>query len=210
MSPDQEKAYKKMKDTLILEHGDEVLTVQNQVTLLTRLRQIAGGFFPETGEPIAKKLAGIDMLLEDVSEYNGKVVIAASYIAEIEGIVKALTKEYGADQVCTYYGATKNRDLELERFKEKSQFLVLNPQSGAYGLNLQFASLMYLYSRPYSYEQNAQLLDRIHRPGQKNNCIYKDIVHVGTVQEKVIKAFEQKKDVVDKFDKLTVKDFLNE
>ena len=56
MNPEQAKAYKTMKDTLILEHGDEILTVQNQVTLLTRLRQIAGGFYPETGEPIAKHL----------------------------------------------------------------------------------------------------------------------------------------------------------
>jgi len=147
--------------------------------------------------------------MEDVSEYRGKVVIAASYVAEIRGIEKALIKEYGADQVCTYYGSTKNRDEELVRFRNSAQFLVLNPQSGAFGLNLQFASLMYLYSRPYSYEQNAQLLDRIHRPGQKNNCIYKDIIHKGTVQEKVIAAFEAKKDVVDKFDQLTIKDFLD-
>jgi len=208
MNPEQAKAYKTMKDTLILEHGDEVLTVQNQVTLLTRLRQIAGGFYPETGEPIAKSLAGIDILLDDVSEYRGKVVIAASYVAEIRGIEAALIKEYGADQVCTYYGATKNRDNELVRFKESAQFIVLNPQSGAYGLNLQHASLMYLYSRPYSYEQNVQLLDRIHRPGQRNNCVYKDIIHLDTVQTKVAEAFEKKKDVVSAFDKLTLKEFL--
>jgi SNF2 family DNA or RNA helicase len=208
MDSAEAKAYKQMKEKMILEYGDEILTVQNQVTLLTRLRQIAGGFYPESGDPISKKPSGIEVLMEDVSEYRGKVVIAASYVAEIQGIAKALRKEYGEDQVCTYYGATKDRDHELQRFKDHAQFLVLNPQSGAYGLNLQFASLMYLYSRPYSYEQNAQLLDRIHRPGQKNSCIYKDIVHLDTVQEKVIKAFEAKKDVVSKFDALTLKDFL--
>jgi len=208
MGKEQAKAYSTLKETLILEHGDEVLTVQSAVTLLTRLRQIAGGFYPETGEPIAPKLAGIEMLMEDVSEYPGKVVIAASYVAEIKGIVAALTKEYGADQICTYYGGTKNRDEELVRFKESAKFLVLNPQSGAYGLNLQFASLMYLYSRPYSYEQNAQLEDRIHRPGMKGNAVYKEIIHDGTVQEKVIKALKKKKDVVDKFNELTLKEFL--
>lgn len=209
LSPLEEKAYKTMKESLILEYGDTVLTVQSQVTLLTRLRQLAGGFYPETGEPIIPKPSGIEMLLEDVSEYRGKVVIAASYVAEIQGIEASLIKEYGKDQVCTYYGGTSNRDEELKRFETSAQFLVLNPQSGAFGLNLQFASLMYLYSRPYSYEQNAQLLDRIHRPGQRNNCIYKDIVHVGTVQEKVIQAFEKKKDTVNKFDELTIKDFLD-
>ena len=205
----ESKAYKTMKEKMILEYGDTVLTVQSQLTLLTRLRQIAGGFYPETGEAISKKPSGIEMLMEDVAEYRGKVVIVNSYVAEIQGIEKALIKEYGEDQVCTYYGATKNRDEELKRFETTARFMVLNPQSGAFGLNLQHASLMYLYSRPFSYEQNAQLLDRIHRPGQRNNCVYKDIIHTDTVQEKVMKAFEKKKDVVDKFDQLTIKDFFN-
>jgi SNF2 family DNA or RNA helicase len=110
--------------------------------------------------------------------------------------------------VTTYYGATKDRDHEIERFRSEAKFMVLNPQTGAYGLNLQFASLMYLYSRPFSYEQNAQLQDRIHRPGQSSMCVYKDIVHVGTVQEKVIKAFEEKKGVVEEFDRMTVREYL--
>ena len=205
----QAKAYKQMKEQMILEHGEELLTASSAVTLLTRLRQIAGGFYPVTGEPISKHLAGIEMLMEDVSEYRGKVVIAASYVAEIQGIVKALTKEYGEDQVCTYYGATKNRDEELVRFRDSAQFMVLNPATGAYGLNLQYASLMYLYSRPYSYEQNVQLEARIHRPGQRNSCIYKDILHTGTVQEKVLKAIALKQDVVTKFDNLTLREYLS-
>jgi SNF2 family DNA or RNA helicase len=208
MSKEQAKAYNQMRDMLILEHGDEILTAQNAATLLTRLRQIAGGFLPVTGEPIAKRIAGIDTLLEDVDGYPGKVIIAASYVAEIKGIVEALSKEYGSEQVATYYGGTEDRENEVARFKDRAKFLVLNPQSGAYGLNLQFASLMYLYSRPFSYEQNMQLEDRIHRPGMTGSAVYKDIVHVGTVQEKVIKAIEKKKDVVSEFDRLTVKDFL--
>lgn len=209
MSTAEAKAYKDLKEKLILEYGDTVLTVQSQVTLLTRLRQIAGGFYPETGEAIDKTPSGIEMLLEDVEEYPGKVVIAASYVAEIQGIEAALIKKYGADQVCTYYGGTHNRDEELERFKTTAKFMVLNPQSGAYGLNLQFSSLMYLYSVPYSYEQYAQLLDRIHRPGMTGSATYKFLVHKDTVQEKVLKALDKKIDVVKKFDELTIKDFLD-
>jgi len=210
MGIEQTQAYNSMKNKLILEHGDEVLTAQNAAVLLTRLRQIAGGFYPETGEPITGKIAGIEMLLEDVSEYPGKVVVAASYVAEIKGIVNALGKQYGEDTVATYYGATKDRDEELLRFKNgPARFLVMNPQSGAYGLNLQFSSLMYLYSRPFSYEQNAQLEDRIHRPGMVGSAVYKDIIHLGTVQEKVLKAVAKKKDLVEAFDKLTLRDFIS-
>lgn len=206
----QAQAYKSMKERLILEIGDEVLTAANAGALLTRLRQIAGGFYPETGEPIVPKIAGIEALLEDVDGYPGKVVVAASYVAEIKGIAAALSRAYGEENVTTYYGATKNRDEEIARFRDHAKFMVMNPAVGAYGLNLQFASLMYLYSRPFSYEQNAQLQDRLHRPGQKNTVVYKDIVHVDTVQEKVIKAFETKKGVVDEFDKLTVREYLTQ
>jgi SNF2 family DNA or RNA helicase len=208
MGKEQAKAYAQMRDRLILEHGDEVLTAANAGVLTLRLRQIAGGFLPETGEALSDKIAGIDMLLEDVSEYSGKVVIAATFIAEIEGIAAALSDAYGADNVTTYYGATKDRDEQLKRFENEAQFMVLNPQTGAYGLNLQFASLMYFYSRPFSYEQNAQLIDRIHRPGQKNVCVYKDIIHKGTVQEKPIRAFKRKKNVADEFDRMTLREWL--
>jgi SNF2 family DNA or RNA helicase len=130
-------------------------------------------------------------------------------VAEIHGIVKELKKEYGEDQVCTYYGGTKDREHELQRFEDHAKFLIVNPASASYGLNLQFCSIMYLYSRPFSYEQNAQLVDRIHRPGQKRMCVYKDIVNIGTVQERVLKLLADKKDVVSKFDALTAKEWLD-
>lgn len=209
MHKEQREAYKNMKETLILEFGDEVLTAGSAVTLLTRLRQIAGGFFPETGEAIGKN-AGIEMLLEDVSEYRGKVLISCAYVAEVDGIVKALRKEYGDEKVEPFYGATKDRDEVKRRFKEEDvQFLVGTEQVMSYGHNWQFCSLMYRYSMAFSYERNKQLVDRIHRPGMVGAAVYKDVIHTGTVQEKVLKAFEKKEDVVKEFDRLTVKDFLN-
>jgi hypothetical protein len=95
MPKEQLRAYLSMREQLLLEIGDQVLTAANAGALLTRLRQIAGGFYPETGEPIVAKPVGIETLLEDVDGYPGKGVIAASYIAEIEGIRDRLAKEYG-------------------------------------------------------------------------------------------------------------------
>lgn len=209
MTKVQAKAYKEMKDRLILEYGDTVLTAANAAILTTRLRQIAGGFYPETGEPIDKEVPGIEMLLEDVEEYPGKVVVAASYVAEIKGIQKALTKIYGEENVTTYYGGTRDPDDELHRFRDSAKFMILNPASAAYGLNLQFSGLMYLYSRPFSYEQNAQLEDRIHRPGMTGMAVYKDIIARGSIQEKVHEALAKKKSVVDAFTEMTVKEFLD-
>jgi len=207
LNKEQKQAYKQLKQELILEYGDKLLTVANTVTLLTRLRQVAGGFYPETGEPIGNP-PGIEILLEDVSEYPGKVLISCAYVAEVDGIVKELKKVYGPDQVVTFYGDTQNRDEEKLRFQNDAKFLVGTEQVMAYGHNWQFCSLMYRYSLAFSYERNAQLTDRIHRPGMVGEAVYKDIVHTGTVQEKTIKAFVDKKDVVEAFDKMTMKEFL--
>jgi SNF2 family DNA or RNA helicase len=209
MGKEQAEAYNTLKETLILEHGEELLTVQSAVTLLTRLRQLAGGFYPETGEPIASKLAGIEMLMEDVAEYPGKVIISCAFVAEVEGIIKALKKEYGDDKVLSFYGATKNRDEVKAKFKnEDVKFLVGTEKVMAYGHNWQFCSLMYRYSLAFSYERNKQLTDRIHRPGMVGEAVYKDILHDGTVQEKTVKSWGKKQDVVAKFDEMTLKDFL--
>lgn len=214
MCREQQKAYDQFKEDLYLEYGeDEILTGQQATAVLLRLRQIAGGYFPVTGEPIGKVNA-LKFLLEDISGYSKKVIISASFVAEIQGIEKALIKEYGKDQVVTYYGGTKDKQESLRAFKNEARFMVLNPDSGAYGLNLQHCSLMYFYSRNFSYAKNVQLEKRIHRPGQKFNCIYKDIVAKGTVQDhKVMKAIRDKKQMVASFEdmavNLTLKDLLN-
>lgn len=207
MSKAQQKIYDQLREELYAEYKDTLITAANAAVLLTRLRQVAGGFID--GKPIDKIPPGIETLIDDVSEYSGKVVIFAAFVAEIEYIRDTLIKEYGAELVCTYYGGTKDRDEEIHRFKESGKFLVTNPQTGAFGLNLQCASLMYWYSRPWSYEQNVQGEERIHRPGQKNTCVYKDIIYAGTVQEKVKELILKKEKTASLFDELSIKELLD-
>lgn len=211
MSKAQSKAYTTLKEQLLLEHGDELLTAANNAVLLTQLRQIAGGFLPGTGEMIDKHVPGIDLLLEDVCEYSGKVLISCAYVAEVDGIVSALRKEYGHEAVETFYGATKERSEVKRRFKEEDvRFLVGTEKVMAYGHNWQFCSLMYIYSQEFSYETHSQLLRRTHRPGMTKSCRYKTILHKGTVQNMPIKAFGKKKDVVEAFDRqVTLREVLD-
>lgn len=207
MNKEQAAAYESMKEDLIAEYGDTLLTAKNAGVMLTRLRQIAGGFVPEM---LGSSLPGIEYILDDSEDYPGKVIITAVYVPEIEGIVKALTGRFGSGCVATYYGGTKDYAEEKERFQndQKCKYMVLNPDSGAYGLNLQFASLMYMYSRSFSSDKNEQLEARIYRPGQKNKCVYKDILHRGTVQYKVLIAVKNKADFADEFKGLTLKEIL--
>jgi SNF2 family DNA or RNA helicase len=208
MNPEQAKIYISLKESMMAEFGDEILTATTAIALLTRLRQVAGGFFPETGEPIGKP-PGIATLLSDVEEYSGKVVIFATYISEIEGIIEALKGAYGKDQVVDYYGATKDRDESLRAFNNEARFFVSNISVGSKGLNLDCANLMYFYSKTFSSEDYLQAVDRIHRLNQRKICIYKSIIHNGTIQEKIERALSGKEKMIDKFQKMTIRDLLN-
>ena len=66
------------------------------------------------------------------------------------------------------------------------------------GLTLTAASTMVFYSLSYNFADYSQARARIHRIGQKNNCLYKHLVVKNTVDETVLKALEQKENIATK------------
>jgi hypothetical protein len=52
-------------------------------------------------------------LMTVLEEINGKAIIWANYIHNIEQIAKAIRKEYGKDSVVTMYGATDVEDRKM-------------------------------------------------------------------------------------------------
>jgi len=55
--------------------------------------------------------------MDVLEEVEGKAIIWANYIHDIETIVKAIQKKYGPDSVVQYYGAieseTRQKNIEL-------------------------------------------------------------------------------------------------
>ena len=49
-------------------------------------------------------------LINLLDEVEGKVIIWANYIHDIEALVKTISKEYGEETVVQYYGATSSED----------------------------------------------------------------------------------------------------
>jgi superfamily II DNA helicase RecQ len=59
-------------------------------------------------------------LMDVLEEVEGKAIIWANYIHDIEHIVSALKKKYGDDSVVPYYGAvpSEQRQTNIEKFQD--------------------------------------------------------------------------------------------
>jgi SNF2 family DNA or RNA helicase len=207
--------YHKLKETLMIEYKDKELTLTNVVSLFIRFRQLTGHNFPildpELGpmgsEPIPDNRK-LEFILADSEDYEGKVIIWAAFVAEIKAIRNSL-----GDECVSFYGDTSEaeREAALVRFKTDPsvKYFVANPASAAYGLNLQFSSLTYWYSRTLSSEQNCQAEDRQHRIGQKDNVVYKELLYKGTIDERVAEIIAAKRNMLELFQTGKLSDAFN-
>ena len=142
----------------------------------------------------------LNELMDVLEEVEGKVIIWANYIYDIEKIVKCIIKKYGEESVVDYYGAidSETRQKNITEFQDprsKVRFFVGNPQTGGYGITLTQANTVIYYSNGYDLEKRLQSEDRAHRIGQKKSVTYVDFIAQKTVDEKIVKALRKKIDI---------------
>lgn len=218
MNSDQKRIYRELKIELLAEYADKELSVINKVSLMGRLQQVTGGFFPYKEDEKSKAMQITDtnpkikILIRDLEECGDEIIIVwARFVAELKTIHKELSKAFPDKRIELYYGGTQQyrRPEIIKEFKEgRIDILVINQQTGAFGLNLQRCHLNYYFSNSYSLEDRMQSEDRTHRVGQKCSVLYKDIIIRGTVDEKVHEVLRQKKDLLDYFRSNTLESFI--
>jgi len=200
LTPEQKKIYKQLSDSAIAMLQGRALTVDNVLTEILRLHQITCGHFrSDDGETIEVPNNRISELLEVLDEADDKVIIWATYVADIKKIVDKLTASYGHDSVVSYYGdtSTDERSEAVKRFQDDPnvRFFVGNPSTGGYGITLTAATMVVYYSNSYNLEHRIQSEDRAHRIGQTKSVNYVDLCVAGTIDEKIIKALRAKKNI---------------
>jgi SNF2 family DNA or RNA helicase len=180
LTPEQQLHYRQMKQQALTALNGKRISAPHVLTQLMRLHQITCGH-----------------VLEEV---EGKVIIWANYIYDIEKIVKAIIKKYGEESVVDYYGAidSETRQKNITEFQDPRsavRFFVGNPQTGGYGITLTAANTVIYYSNGYDLEKRLQSEDRAHRIGQKKSVTYVDMIAEKTVDEKIVKALRKKIDI---------------
>jgi SNF2 family DNA or RNA helicase len=204
MSPAQTEIYKKAeKECRIVFEGEE--TPFNKLVAVTKLAQITSGYYihPLSEEPV--RIPGenqkLDLLVERVEAIiaaGEKVIVWARYRIEIEDIVARL-KAAGINTV-EYHGGTKKDERvdAIEAFERgEADVFVGNQQAGGTGITLIAASYVIYFSNNFSLRDRLQSEDRAHRIGQTKNVTYINIAAKDTIDEAVIGALMNKKDVAE-------------
>ena len=198
LSKEQKDAYSTMKSAALALLKGKVATAPHVLTQMMRLHQITCGHLKnDDGTTTDLKNGRIDELIDLLDEVEGKVIIWANYVHDIEGLVKAISKEYGDETVVQYYGATSSDDRAkaIKSFqdpKSKVKYFIGNPQTAGYGITLTEAGTVVYFSNGYDLEKRLQSEDRAHRIGQKKAVTYVDLIAPKTVDEKIRKALRKK------------------
>jgi SNF2 family DNA or RNA helicase len=198
LTDEQEKAYATMKSAALASIKGKLATAPHVLTQMMRLHQITCGHLKtDEGDITELKSNRLDELMDVLEEVEGKAIIWANYIYDIEHIVAEIKKKYGDDSVVQYYGAiaSDQRQTNIEKFqdpKSNYRFFVGNPQTGGYGITLTCANTVIYYSNGYDLEKRLQSEDRAHRIGQKKSVTYVDLIAAKTIDEKIVKALRAK------------------
>lgn len=205
LTSEQRVAYRLMeKECRLLFEEEE--TPFTKLVAVTKLAQITSGYYihPASEEPvrIEGQTPKLDMLVDRVKkivESGNKVIVWARYRIEIADIVKRLY-EAGIIWTVQYHGGInkKLREEAIDFFESgDAEVFVGNQQAGGKGITLVAASYVIYFSNNFSLRDRLQSEDRAHRIGQTKNVTYINIAAKGTIDEAVIGALLNKKDVAD-------------
>lgn len=196
LEPKAMKMYRELEEDCYTELKSSEVSVPNVLTKLLRLSQLTGGHLTDdehkTEAVSHAKLDALSDILDSAMEENQKVVVMARFVAEMDDIQEMLSKK------CIGYaavrGGVKDRDEEVRRFQEDPECRVFIGQIAAagVGLTLTAAHIMVFYSLSYSSSDWDQAKARIHRVGQKQDCLYIYLIAKRTVDTKILRSLRNK------------------
>lgn len=104
-------------------------------------------------------------------------------------------------QFVKIYGETRDRITPIERFKKEKDVTVflISLKAGGVGLNLTVANNVILLDDWWNPAVEDQAFARAHRIGQKQNVLVLRLICKDTVEEKVLKLQDKKRQTIDLF-----------
>ena len=132
------------------------------------------------------KLEAFDDLIEST---NDRLIVFYNFTEELE-VLSEIDRP-----ISIVNGKTK----DLKAYEECNDSVTfIQYQAGAMGLNLQLANKIVYFSPPLSSELYEQSKKRINRIGQSRTCYYYNLVVRGSIEERIYKTLEMRKDFTDK------------
>lgn len=172
--------YKKFKKDRIVDVDKKQLIGDTSLTRLLYLRQLSSQYNKNK----------IQALKDIIDSTEDRLIIFYNFNEERK-IITQLCESKNISIVC---GELKDL-THYEKYNNSVTFVQY--QAGATGLNLQKANKIIYFSLPLSSELFEQSKKRIHRIGQKNNCMYYYLITENSIEEKILETLKQRKDYTD-------------
>ncbi len=167
---------------------------------------------------VSTKINFLMETLEQIVEEGHQAIVFSQFTTYLDLIENTVREKHFKISRIDGSQSMSRRQKEVEQFQnhESSVFLI-SLKAGGVGLNLTAASYVFIMDPWWNPAVEAQAIDRAHRIGQKNRLtVYRPIIEE-SVEEKVLKLQEYKKDLFydllpendDSYfsGKLTMKDF---
>jgi len=197
MTVEQKRAYSIVRGDLKKLFESNELNQDKARGSIHKLQQIAQGFMYDDKKQAtffdSCKINALNDLLEDLE--GKKVLLFTWYKADIEAIKNAVKDR----DILIYDGSDENRKEIIRKFQNDDvpYIFLTNIERAKEGITLTAASDVIYFGNSYSYGSRVQSEDRVHRTGQKNVCVYYDIITKNTVDERVTKILLDKKEMAD-------------
>lgn len=172
--------------------GDTV-TVENVLTLITRLKQICNAD-PQSGE--SSKLTDIRERLEIIAAEGHRALVFTQFTNSKYG-VQRVVEELKDFHPLTFTGdlSQRSRSNAVETFSldDRHKALILSLRAGGVGLNLQVASYVFHLDRWWNPATEDQAESRAHRMGQQNPVTVYRYICVNTIEDRIHQKLEEKR-----------------
>lgn len=147
------------------------------------------------------KLTRLREMLEEALSENDKALLFTQF-TEMGTLLRHYLQESLGVEVQFLHGGTpkKQRDAMVQRFQEQSSgppLFILSLKAGGVGLNLTAANQVFHFDRWWNPAVENQATDRAFRIGQKKNVQVYKFVCLGTLEERIDRMIESKKELAE-------------
>ncbi len=168
---------------------------------MMRLRQLANHplMTDDNYEGDSGKFEEVLRSIHNIVEEKNKVLVFSSFVKHLNLFVKYF------DSVGINYsmltGSTKDRESVINEFKKdpNMQVFLISIKAGGVGLNLTEADYVFLLDPWWNPAVEQQAISRAHRIGQDKNVFSYKFISKDTIEEKILKLQEKKRELADTF-----------
>ncbi|GAA4331263.1 hypothetical protein GCM10023149_36980 [Mucilaginibacter gynuensis] len=167
---------------------------------LTRLRQLCDSPLLLGDEKLpGEESSKIDMLLEQIEMRapHHKILVFSQFVAMLDLVRKELRSRAIRHAYLT--GSTRNREEVVNDFQTNpdTRVFLISLKAGGTGLNLTAADYVYLVDPWWNPAVENQAIDRCYRIGQHKNVVAVRLICPDTIEDKVQKLQESKKELIN-------------